>query len=65
MSDPHPEADLFRSQTTQNSGQEVGPYTLPVVLVCDSVKVSFKIDSENHIFGILEQLIFKSDWFCK
>ena len=26
MSDPHPEADLFRSQTTQNSGQEVGPY---------------------------------------
>ena len=27
MSDPHPEAGLFRSQTTQNSGQEVGPYT--------------------------------------
>ena len=26
MSDPHPEAGLFRSQTTQNSGQEVGPY---------------------------------------
>ena len=28
MSDPHPEAGLFRSQTTQNSGQEVGPYTV-------------------------------------
>ena len=28
MSDPHPEAGLFRSQTTQNSGQEVGPYKL-------------------------------------
>ena len=28
MSDPHPEAGLFRSQTTQNSGQEVGPYSL-------------------------------------
>ena len=27
MSDPHPEAGLFRSQTTQNSGQEVGPYS--------------------------------------
>ena len=27
MSDPHPEAGLFRSQTTQNSGQEVGAYT--------------------------------------
>ena len=27
MSDPHPEAGLFRSQTTQNSGQEGGPYT--------------------------------------
>ena len=25
-SDPHPEAGLFRSQTTQNSGPEVGPY---------------------------------------
>ena len=24
--DPHPEAGLFRSQTTQNSGPEVGPY---------------------------------------
>ena len=24
-SDPHPEAGLFRSQTTQNSGPEVGP----------------------------------------
>ena len=27
MSDPHSEAGLFRSQTTQNSGQEVGPYS--------------------------------------
>ena len=27
QSDPHPEAGLFRSQTTQNSGQEVGPYS--------------------------------------
>ena len=26
QSDPHPEAGLFRRQTTQNSGQEVGPY---------------------------------------
>ena len=28
MSDPHPEAGLFRSQTTQNCGQEVGPYMM-------------------------------------
>ena len=27
MSDPHLEAGLFRSQTTQNSGIEVGPYS--------------------------------------
>ena len=27
MSDPHPEAGPFRSQTTQDSGQEVGPYS--------------------------------------
>ena len=26
QSDPHPEAGLFRCQTTQNSGPEVGPY---------------------------------------
>ena len=26
QSDPQPEAGLFRSQTTQNSGPEVGPY---------------------------------------
>ena len=26
QSDPHPEAGLFRSQTTQNFGTEVGPY---------------------------------------
>ena len=26
QSDCHPEAGLFRSQTTQNSGSEVGPY---------------------------------------
>ena len=28
QSDPHPEAGLFRSQTTQNSGPEVSPYTV-------------------------------------
>ena len=27
QSDPHPEAGLFRRQTTQNSGPEVGPYS--------------------------------------
>ena len=27
QSDPHPEAGLFRSQTTENSGPEVGPYS--------------------------------------
>ena len=27
MSDPHPEAGLFRSQTTQKSGRKVGPYS--------------------------------------
>ena len=27
QSDPHPEAGLFRNQTTQNSGPEVGPYS--------------------------------------
>ena len=31
MSDPHPEAGLFRSHTTQNSGPEVGPYSIQSV----------------------------------
>ena len=30
QSDPHPEAGIFRSQTTQNSGPEVGHDTTPV-----------------------------------
>ena len=34
MSDPHPEAGLFRSQTTQNSGQEVGPYSTHKLNLC-------------------------------
>ena len=32
QSDPHPEAGLFRSQTTQNSGPEVGPYLVTGVI---------------------------------
>ena len=30
MSDPHPEAGLLHNQTTQNSGQEVGPYSFQI-----------------------------------
>ena len=30
--DPHPEAGLFRSQTTQNCGPEVGPYRYHAIL---------------------------------
>ena len=46
QSDPHPEAGLFRSQTTQNSGQEVGPYTNNSVrfqLACFS-----SLSQDNH-----------------
>ena len=32
MSDPHPEAGLFHSQTTQNSDPEVGPYMVTGVI---------------------------------
>ena len=32
QSDPHAEAGLFRSQTTQNSGPEVGPYMVTGVI---------------------------------
>ena len=33
QSDPHPEAGPFRSQTTQNSGQEVGPHTFSFIQI--------------------------------
>ena len=33
MTDPHPEAGRFRSQTTQNSDQVVGPYR-SVIVIC-------------------------------
>ena len=32
QSDPHPEAGLFHSQTTQNSGPEVGPHMVTGVI---------------------------------
>ena len=32
QSGPHPEGGLFRSQTTQNSGPEVGPYSHTLIL---------------------------------
>ena len=32
MSDPHPEAGLFRSKATQKSGREVGPYMVTGVI---------------------------------
>ena len=35
QSDPHPEAGLLRSQSTQNSGPEGGPYIQPRVLFID------------------------------
>ena len=33
QSDPHPEAGILRSQITQNSGPEVGPYMVTGVIV--------------------------------
>ena len=36
QSDPHPEAGLFRSQTTQNSGPEIGPYNYIYVQKVDT-----------------------------
>ena len=34
-SDLHPEAGLFRSQTTQNSGPEVGPYNIVIYIMTE------------------------------
>ena len=41
MSDPHPEASFFRSQTTQNSGQEFGPYNTLYKTYRSSIILSF------------------------
>ena len=45
MSDPHPEASLFRSQTTPNSGQEVGPYM-----------VTGAIERHDMVTGVTEEV---------
>ena len=45
QSDPHPEGGLFRSQTTQNSGPEVGPY---VGFVCSNRDFEFIPLSESN-----------------
>ena len=45
MSDPHPEAGLFRSQTTQNSGQEFGPY-----------KVTGATERHDMVTGVTEEV---------
>ena len=47
QSDPHPEAGIFRSQTTQNSGPEVGPDIIQSVFLtfesCNCSEFSFEI----------------------
>ena len=45
MGDPHPEAGLFRSQTTQNSGQEFGPY-----------KVTGATERHDMVTGVTEEV---------
>ena len=62
MSDPHPEAGLFRSQTTQNSGQEVGPYSVDENRCClvdrtkylcekHNIKRMLPVKCENQLFS--------------
>ena len=42
MSDPHPEAGLFRSQATQNSGPEIGLYSIDcMVHKLESLNLSY------------------------
>ena len=46
QSDPHPEAGLFLSQTTQNSGPEVGPYM-----------VTGAAERHDMVTGVTEEII--------
>ena len=48
MNDPHPEAGLFLSQTTQNSGPEVGPYMVRRV-------VEETHDGPYMVTGVIEE----------
>ena len=49
QSDLHPEAGLFRSQTTQNSGPEVGPYMVTGVQeeICQYSHMTTEIQEET------------------
>ena len=59
MSDPHPEAGLFRSQTTQNSGPEVGPYMVTGVIeeTHDGPSmVTGATERHNMVTGVTEEV---------
>ena len=65
QSDPHPEGGLFRSQTTQNYGPEVGPYTwlfISSVLIQYLIRshCMFPIMSNSDIYASLDKDILKS-----
>ena len=48
MSDPPPEAGLFRSQTTQNSGPEFGPYNIHLFLKKNTVITFEKSETSKY-----------------
>ena len=43
--DPHPEAGLFSSQTTQNSGPEVGPYRENELKTLEELETTLRLES--------------------
>ena len=63
MSDPHPEAGFFRSQTTQNSGQEVGPYIKRKKNIVGLITVE-KIDLANTVckFSTFVKSLLVAPW---
>ena len=63
QSDPHPEAGIFRSQTKQNSGPEVGldNQFLPMFLIWKEIH-SFNMQVFPHKTCRLHDKILDSEW---
>ena len=59
MSDFHPEAGLFRNQTTQNSGQKVGPHMVTGVIEethDGCYMVTGTTERHNMVTGVTEEV---------
>ena len=67
MSDPHPEAGLFRSQTSQNSGPEVGPHMVTGATKRNDILTGATKEIRNNpdmVTAVQEEIPYCSSGIC-